>query len=127
MMKSERFRQKRNLVMNNLVKRTISGIVFAIVMLFAFLSNTVLIKCGVSYDAAQLAGKLIYGTVFLFALLVMMNPSLSLWERVCAHGAGYARTGVGGFPLFSALPAGKWAIAENLCGDAINQPEEVSL
>ena len=64
--------------MNNLVKRTISGIVFAIVMLFAFLSNTILTKCGVTFDAAQLAGKLIYGIVFLFALIVMMKEFLKM-------------------------------------------------
>ena len=64
--------------MNNLVKRTISGAVFAIVMLMAFLSNTVLTKCGVSYETAQLSAKFIYGTVFLFALVVMMREFLKM-------------------------------------------------
>lgn len=74
--------------MNNLVKRTISGIVFAIVMLFAFLSDTILTKCGVAYDAAQLAGKLIYGTVFLFAMIVMMREFLKM---TCGNDYRYSQ------------------------------------
>ena len=64
--------------MNNLVKRTISGVVFGLVMLFAFLSDMILVKCGVSYEAAQLTGKLVYGAVFLFALVVMMREFLKM-------------------------------------------------
>ncbi len=47
--------------MNNLIKRTISGIAFAVIMLAAFLTN-----------------KYIFGAVMLFALIVMMREFLQM-------------------------------------------------
>lgn len=64
--------------MTNLLKRTISGVVFAAVMLFAFLSDKVFELCGVSYDVTQICSKLIYGVVFLFAMVVMMSEFLKM-------------------------------------------------
>ena len=64
--------------MTNLLKRTISGLVFAVLMLFAFLSDKVLELCGVSFEMAQFCSKLIYGAVFLFAVVVMMLEFLKM-------------------------------------------------
>lgn len=47
--------------MNNLIKRTISGIAFAVIMLAAFLTN-----------------KYVFGAVMLFALIVMMREFLQM-------------------------------------------------
>ena len=47
--------------MNNLIKRTISGACFAVVMLAAFLTN-----------------KYVFGAVMLFALIVMMREFLRM-------------------------------------------------
>ena len=64
--------------MTNLLKRTISGVVFAAVMLLAFLSDKVFELCGVSHDVAQICSKLFYGAVFLFAMVVMMLEFLKM-------------------------------------------------
>ena len=64
--------------MGNFIKRTISSLVFASVMLFAFLSNYVLAYFGLPAETVQLCSKLIYGAVFLFALVVMMKEFLSM-------------------------------------------------
>ncbi len=57
--------------MNNLVKRTISGICFGIVMLAAFLTN-----------------KYVFGAVMLFALIVMMREFLKM---TCANEYRYSQ------------------------------------
>ena len=64
--------------MGNFIKRTISSVVFAAVMLFALLSNYVLGCFGVPAETLQLCSKLIYGVIFLFALIVMMKEFLSM-------------------------------------------------
>ena len=64
--------------MTNLLKRTISGLIFAAVMLLAFLSDKVLELCGASFEMAQLGSKLFYGAVFLFAMVVMMLEFLKM-------------------------------------------------
>ena len=47
-------------------------------MLLAFLSDKLFGALGLSEDVAQLCGKLIYGSVFLFALIVMMKEFLRM-------------------------------------------------
>ena len=47
-------------------------------MLFAFLSDKLLGVWGVSEEVAQLCGRLIFGSVFLFALIVMMKEFLRM-------------------------------------------------
>lgn len=64
--------------MKNLLKRTISSLVFGAIMLFAFLSDKLLGYYGLSDEMAQLCGKLIFGGVFLFALIVMMREFLKM-------------------------------------------------
>ena len=75
--------------MGNFIKRTISGVVFAAVMLFAFLSNYVLEHFGMrDYATVQLCSKLIFGVVFLFALIVMMKEFLSM---TCGNNYKYSQ------------------------------------
>ena len=74
--------------MTNLLKRTVSGIVFAVVMLLAFLSDKALELWGVPYDVAQICGKLIYGSVFLFALILMMWEFLKM---TCGDNYPYSK------------------------------------
>ena len=75
--------------MGNFIKRTISGVVFAAVMLFAFLSNYVLEYFGMhEYATVQLCSKLIFGVVFLFALIVMMKEFLSM---TCGNNYKYSQ------------------------------------
>ena len=57
--------------MNNFVKRTISGVGFAVIMLAAFLTN-----------------KYIYGIVMLFSLIVMMKEFLSM---TCGRNYRYSQ------------------------------------
>lgn len=64
--------------MKNLLKRTISSLVFGAIMLLAFLSDKLLGYYGVSAEISQLCGKLIFGGVFLFALVVMMREFLKM-------------------------------------------------
>ena len=63
--------------MNNLLKRTVSGVVFAAIMLFAFLSDKILIRW-LDPQTTQLCSKLIFGATFLFALVVMMKEFLRM-------------------------------------------------
>ena len=57
--------------MNNFVKRTISGIGFAVIMLAAFLTN-----------------KYVYGIVMLFSLIVMMKEFLTM---TCGRNYRYSQ------------------------------------
>lgn len=68
---------QKNSFMKNFIKRTISGVVFAAVMLFAFLSNYILGGC-LPADTLQVISKSIFGVVFLFALVVMMKEFLTM-------------------------------------------------
>ena len=74
--------------MNNFIKRTISSVVFAALMLFALLSNYVLAQFGLSEATIQLTSKLIFGAFFLFALIVMMKEFLSM---TCGNNYKYSQ------------------------------------
>lgn len=63
--------------MKNLFKRTISALVFGVILLFTFLSD-LLLGMWLSPEVVQLCGKLIYGVVFLFAMVVMMKEFLKM-------------------------------------------------
>lgn len=74
--------------MKNFIIRAISGLVFAVVMLLAFLSDYLLGLFNLPEYTIQLCSKLIYGVVFLYALIIMMEEFL---EMTCGRNYRYSQ------------------------------------
>ena len=74
--------------MGNFIKRTISSLVFGSLMLFALLSDYVLEWYNLPVHTVQLCSKLIYGLVFLFALVIMMKEFLTM---TCGNNYRYSQ------------------------------------